>query len=440
VPVAGGSFPALQWLSTVASLLALWIAYRLCRRLLDEDAALVALALLSVSMLLAGFAGNGSIYSMHGLLGLLVIYSLCIPGMAGAACAGLACGLAYLNSYQALVFLPAALLSLAVPRGRGLLSITGALGLLAPVVGFCLLCWPWWLRNDSVFGDAFFSVNSMHAREALGATPVLEEWRGTTSVRLEGPSVDELLAHLGVVTVANLRFLLREGFWWVSSVGVLAIFGAGAVLRGESCRHRPALVAMALLPLFHLVTMVGWPSCELRHFVPLLYLAVPLAVLPLKSGWSLATPKRRSLLTALLVSSFMLSQLVSLAGSDSRTLYYPVHPNPSLEAADRVRQGYLKDVAQYLRDQAISGVIANIELKYHTLGPNGRGHSVTVVQPPPVDDPQILQRALRHYRVQYVMARGERESLRLAALENCLGEVLRRGQDDASVTLFRFSP
>ncbi len=432
-PFVEDAYDALRLTSLACGLLLLVLLGLVARRMADPWAARVVVALGAASFLLSDFAGNGSIYTQHALFGLVALLALLGPGVGRAFLGGVALGLAYLTNHQALALMPAALLATVLAGwgrpGRGLRD-AAAIG-----AGFVLAVAPWWWRNLQVFGDPFFSVNPLYLRWRMGATASLVEAGDRLRLVLDGPDLGTLVENLARNLVVNVRFVALQAPLWMTTVLGAAVIGArSAWRRGRTEGDRGALVLIAFAS-FHLLSMLLWPACKFRYFVPLLPLVLVLAgralwsdvgrtdrwwlrlvglglvlvaiermlrgsaidgmILLIAAAASIVPWLRRSgrpIGAAAVIVPFVAAQVVLFAASGTRTTYYDaiLAPDPfgkhGTEAADRRVQAELSRAAGGLRGLPLEAVVAPIELKSYLLE---QGSRIRVVQPSPIEDERV---------------------------------------------------
>lgn len=483
-PLVATTYDALRAQSFAAGLLLVAALYLLARRLYDRGAAATAATAGALSFLLADFAGNGSIYTLHALCGVLAVAALARGGAAGALLAGGAAGLAYLANYQALVFLPALCLALLAARGPSLRARAGLAVLAA--AAFAAVASAWWVRNALVFGDPTFSVNPLYLKQRLGAPLALEPFGATSRLALGPLEPREALVHAVKNLVVNVRFLLSQSALWFASCAALAAAGAAAAWRAARAGHGAAHAALVLLPLAHLLVSLAWPAAKLRYLVPLAPFAVLLAVGGLRA--LAAGGSRRAAFAALgafalvagemlargrafegcivlaavavallppllaprplaLLAPFALLQAVLVAASPTRTTYNDgiliadQFKRTGAEAADRVRQTRLRRAAGELLRRDVRAVIADVELAAYGLA---QPEPLLVVQEPQFVDAEsfgpALRRALTHFGVRHVLATSA-ESLELyRGLAGFEAEEWRDDSPTEPFALLRFAP
>ncbi|MBI4878321.1 MAG: glycosyltransferase family 39 protein [Planctomycetes bacterium] len=495
--VTSNPYTALRLASLFEGALLVLLAFLLGRRLHDAQAGWVAAALVSCSFLLVDFSGNGSIYTLHALLGLVVLLLLTCDGLLGRLLCGAALGLASLANHQALVFLPTVLLALVLSLRRDLLSARGLASAGALLSGFVLAVLPWWLRNQEVFGDPVFSVNTMYARWRLGGAVSIEAFSGTALLQVASPAPADLAKGLAKSLIANTRFIVLQAPLWAGPVLAAALLGGARLLLDGLRRRSCVSLALVLLPLFHVCSMAAWPATKFRYFVPLLPLLVLLALSPLRKAprrserlatWAvlagmalvavemllrgrpqdgvvlllalallalpvLAATRSGILAPGWLVLPFLAVQLLLACVSGTGTTYYDGILASDLfgakgeEAADRARQQRLKEAAADLALAGVSSILAPIELKTYALE---AGWDVKVVQPVPrperraagsISDREAVTLALHRHGVSHALAETREEADFYRSLPFCAGEEYRQeGPAPEPLVLIRLAP
>lgn len=462
--ITGDSYLALRCVSLLAGLGLLLVAAALARRLYSRDLALVAAALVAGSFLLADFAGNGSIYTLHALLVLLAAWSLSRDCTAARFTAGIALGLAWLTNYQALVYLPAVLLAEVIgglgPDGPGSAGLRRILmRFLAIGVGFALVASPWWLRNQLLFGTPFFSVNPIYAKAWFGAMRQIVPHDGGNLLVVTGPTPPQIVHALRGILVVNVRFLALQAPWWLAGLLGAAAIGGVQALTAAWRNRSPGIAVLPLLALAHLASAALWPATKFRYLVPWTPLLALLALYPV-----FATPSRAAraagalvwlaiaaiaaerllrgapvdgalLLVAVvafglpvvavrgplslprLVLPFVLAQaLLFGAAWPGSTTYYDgilladAFGRRDQERAERVRQRRLRAIASEVKERGIRVLFADIELQYHL---RAIGSDARVVQPLPLDyagaDAAALRRARERHGATHALATTPQE-------------------------------
>jgi 4-amino-4-deoxy-L-arabinose transferase-like glycosyltransferase len=467
--LGGDAYFALTRVSLFASLLTIVVALLLGRRYAGPQGGLVAATVCATSFALADFAGNGAIYTLHGLFALVAALLLARGGGGASVLAGAALGAAWLANYQALVLLPAAAVALCWREG-GMRIVVRDMALLA--LGFALAAGPWWIRNHEVFGDPLFSVNPYYLKWKLGGALAVDASSGLPILTVETPPSGTALRHLLDHLRVNARFVFSQAAVWISGVLPLAAVGIAVIRRSrrgaEEARatSRCGIVVVPLFALAHLAVMLLWPSCKFRYFVPLLPLLAVLAAIGAAVLDASPPPPRafrRFLVLALLPSAliglemtvrgraaegaivlvaivlagaplftrlaaridpaapstsallaFALLQLGLLAASPTRTSYYDAilvgdaFGRRGAEAADHARQEALGAAASQLAARGVTAIVADVELKHHAIR---AGSDLRVIQPPATGDEaadlEWIRAALARHGARHVLAEEE---------------------------------
>lgn len=440
---AGDAYSALRHGSLVAGLLLILAVWLLARRVVFEHAGFAAAATAG-SFVLADFSGNGAVYTLHALLCVLAIFLLRQRSALSSALSGGVLGLAYLSNYQALVFLPAAALAIAIAEGRQVFSRAGLARLFALGVGFAVIVAPWWIRNHEVFGDATYSVNPFYVKYRLGGVLRLvdEPAAGAAGLLLtvDWPSFSEMLGPLRSNLIVNARFVISQAPWWLAALP----FAAGALVlalrrRANDEPGDARVPALALFALAHLAIMLLWPACKFRYFVPLAPLVALLAAIGLDrfedraalwprrivlaavtaigaelllrgrpmdgfmvllalalSAVPMFVPRTRRPLAALAI--FLTTQAALYLASPTRTSYYDgllvadAFGRKGQELVDRERQEELARLPAELVARGITTVVADVDLAWHAMS---QGIGLTVIQAHDVGDPEFFGRIMR---------------------------------------------
>ncbi|MBK6938655.1 MAG: glycosyltransferase family 39 protein [Planctomycetes bacterium] len=118
-PIGGDPYFALQVVSLLAGIVGLVLVHRLAGRILVDVDPWIPTALVAASFALADFAGNGSVYTLHGTLTLAAVAALARRTVRASLLAGAFAGLAYLTNYQALPLVAALAIVLVLSSVRG---------------------------------------------------------------------------------------------------------------------------------------------------------------------------------------------------------------------------------------------------------------------------------------------------------------------------------
>ena len=126
---------------------------------------------------------------------------------------GLVCGLAYLTRYNGALLLPVVLLTLA----RRPLQLAP---LARCVLGFVLVCLPWWARNFAVTGEPFFSLYNL----ALWVTPEPTPQNGSLLYMIE----PDLTSAAAMHPLRKAAWLLPTALsqWPLVAANLIAFVGA----------------------------------------------------------------------------------------------------------------------------------------------------------------------------------------------------------------------
>ena len=275
-------FTALRVLSLLCGLLVLWLTCRMTDRLTEgipgvpDGLPMLAAGFVAVGFLAIDSSGNGSLYAAQAV-GVLGLIELCAAPRPSMVRIGLVLGALQLLNHQCAVLLPFPLFVLqlgARPSERGLALLVGLGGLAVSLI--CLL--PWWFRNAEIFGDPFYSVNSIYFLYRAGVEAVFELHQGTPTLRFVS-DLDPLLmlrACLGFVKL-NLFYVFTTGLvvWPVLMCGAAAALVpfAGEGLKTSDRRLLGVVIALAMLG----SVAVLWPATKLRYLVALQPLVVILA-------------------------------------------------------------------------------------------------------------------------------------------------------------------
>ncbi|TSC57840.1 MAG: hypothetical protein Greene041619_915 [Candidatus Peregrinibacteria bacterium Greene0416_19] len=269
-------FFSLRLLSLIAGIAVLWFAHRLTRQVAGRSAAWAVTGVLSLSYLLADFAGNGALYSLQTLLYLLWIsvarredapYRAVLLGTVG--------GVAYLLNFQSIILLPAAFFLFA-------LHDTGPLK--KRVVNFCivvgvtaLIMLPWLLRNAELFGNPFQShyLQQTYIYNKAGLVPNA----GGTGPEYTPSVADWLSIIAGMFRVwlpNNLYYAARKLF--ILAPVLFIFFSFGLIDYVFDPVRRRKLLPILLVLGFHLLLSSVWPVMKFRHLVPILPIVALLGV------------------------------------------------------------------------------------------------------------------------------------------------------------------
>lgn len=427
-PIGGDPYFALQVVSLIAGFLGLVLTHRLARRILVDVDPWLATALVGASFALADFAGNGSVYTLHGTLTLAAITALSARTVRASAIAGALAGLAYLTNYQALPLVAVLCVGLFVERRR--LAVPGSWprAVAAVVFGFVVVAAPWWIRNVVVFGEPTFSVNPLYLKAKLGYVATLAEWNGTTLVTLTKPALAALVKAWLVIAKGNARFVAEQSAFWLATLAPLSIVGAWFALRPRRDASTYGLLERRLLALVvcaHLAVMLAWPLCKFRYLIPWFFPVILLAVSAIdqlrgrRGGWiALAVVPFLALQVVLAVAS------VTFTTYDDGILARDATGQRGGEIADRAKQQQLGSAAIGIAALQAECVVADIELAIHL---REAGLTTRVVQAPQLG-PGMLADVVR--RVQRV--HGATHILALTA-----ADALLYGQELGATEVFR---
>lgn len=236
------------------------LAALLAARLAGPRAGAVAAVATATSPQLLTLALDGASETAFAAAGVFVLWLL--ARRAHPFAIGAACGLAYLLRYNGAVFLPVALVAVAA-RGRARAG-------LACAGGFGLVALPWWLRNQLVLGDPFYSLLNLN----LWMSPEVERANGSLLFAVEPDLGSELAMHPLAKLRVNLPALLAH--FPLASANLAALAGVVlACIRGERTSWAFAAVAGATT----LAVALAFPYG--RYFVPLLPALLALG----SAGW-----------------------------------------------------------------------------------------------------------------------------------------------------------
>lgn len=275
-------FTALRVLSLLFGLLVLVLTWRVVDRLTEgfsgapDGLPALATGCVAVGFLAVDSSGNGSLYAAQAA-GVLALIELLAAPRPSAWLIGLVLGALQLLNHQCVVLLPLPLLVLALgarPSERGRAWFTGVAS-----VAVALLCMvPWWVRNAQVFGDPFYSVNSIYFLYRAGVDAAFEVHQGAPVLVFER-ALDPLLmlrASLGFVK-PNLLYVFSTGLAvWPVLLGIAA--AAVVPFTGEAWvkRDRRLLGVIGAAVVLGAVSVL-WPATKLRYLVVLQPLVVVLA-------------------------------------------------------------------------------------------------------------------------------------------------------------------
>lgn len=442
-PIGGDSYFALQIIALLAGLVGLILTHRLARRILVDVDPWVVTALIATSFALADFAGNGSVYTLHGTWTLAAITALGRRTVKASAIAGVCAGLAYLTNYQAAPLVLVLAAGLFIERRR--LAKPGAW--IAPAcavaLGFVIVVAPWWVRNVVVFGEPTFSVNPLYLKVKLGYAAALAEWNGTTLATLTKPALAVIAKNWLAIMTGNARFVAEQSLVWLAALAPLSVLGAWFALRPRGDASTYGLLERRLLALVvcaHLAVMLAWPLCKFRYLIPWFGPVILLAVSGIDQ-WGARAPAWRSRLVALAVGTFLLMQGALVVASKTFTTYddgilaRDAMGNRGGEIADRAKQKQLASAAIGIAMIRPACVIADIELAIHLLG----DRPPRVVQAPQLGPPllgEVVRRVQKVHGATHILALTAEDAL---LYERELGavEVFRTDDDGATTALLQ---
>lgn len=394
-PIGGDPYFALQVVSLLAGIIGLMLVHRLARRILVEVDPWIATALVATSFALADFAGNGSVYTLHGTLTLAAVAALSRRTVRAGLLAGVFAGLAYLTNYQALPLVVALCAVLVLERAR--LAVPGSwLRCAAAVaVGFVVVAAPWWTRNVLVFGEPTFSVNPLYLKAKLGYVASLSEWNGTTLLTLAKPAMATVVKAWLVIAKGNARFVAEQSAVWLALLAPWSVVGAWFALRPRRDRSTFGLLERRLLVLVvlaHLAIMLAWPLCKFRYLIPWFPPLILLAVsavdqLRARRGWVLGL----AVVPFLALQGVLVVESGTLTTYDDGILARDATGNRGGEIADRAKQQQLRAAGIAIAAMGVEGVLADIELAIHL---RELGSTTKVVQAPHVG-PDLLSTVVR---------------------------------------------
>ena len=315
-PTIAVGFFSLKLLSLLSGMLVLVLAWIVARRMLGETDALWALSLLGASYLLVDYSGNGSFYAFQAALYLLwILAAMRLKGIPAAVALGIIGGVAYLLNFQAIVLLPAAIvwfLCQPVPW-----SWRAREAVVASVV-FVLCALPWFIRNELLFGDPFWShaVNSNYLYIKAGMTHLI----GPAGA-VAGESWNDRLALLHSMTVwfpQNAYYVARKLFVLLPLLFLLFPFAFIDLVFMP--KYRRAVLPVAIVLIGHLFLSAAWPVVKFRYFVPMLPLAVLLTATYVRMlGWP---AMRRNFLYGTSLALMILLSIIALQSTPTHTAYY----------------------------------------------------------------------------------------------------------------------
>ncbi len=402
--LTGDIYLAFKAISLLAGWLIILLSFFFFRKSFDETSAWIAATCIAISYLLIDYSGNGSLYSLHALLFLMILLIFRSDRGLNCAWAGILSGLAYLLNYQAGIIFPAVILVFLSSlrkeeRRRPLL-----LHLVIYLGSALMILLPWFIRNFQLFGSALFSTNSDYLLQNLGVASrillvdghLLQQWDWQNFQLLNG------FGNVAAWLVRNLGYFILRILVLAPLLSFFTFSGWRAWYKQVKSKpsNETHLLFMLLL-LLHLFISIAWPVFKFRYFVPLLPLWIGLG------AYGLSTALRGSLwfktALAATIVCFLLVGTVTYLRVPSHTNYYDSNEFFHYRVGETewwAEELRLKQAVELVQDQTGGTVIAPLEAFYHLGRPVLTGASL--------QDPAITQSMIDKHQVRWIIDRLER--------------------------------
>lgn len=419
-PVLGGMgatitddvFLALKLASMMAGILLIPVAFYAFQKAFGQSPALLASSCISLSYLLVDYSGNGSLYILHALLFLLMIWFINTESMLNAVLIGSMIGIGYLLNYQTIVTI-FALLGVYLVKFISTRDFKiNTLNFLVTILVALLVTAPWLWRNFQIFGNPFYSTNPEFILTNLGV-PVNIQLVGDAFIRnteWAAVSLSQIPIRIISWTARNLIYFLVRIIVLAPIISFFAFVGIGQMFFKRNRSLPDAAWLTFWFFLFHLAISCLWPVFKFRYFVPILPLTFGLGSYGVFSILKSSMQLRLAVVSTL--TAILAVNMITFIRVPSHTAYYDTNELITYrtgEAEWQVNERLLIDAASRVKGATNTPVIGGPNLFYYLNRP--------VVLANNISDPLVIRYLTRKYRVEYIIDTNDRTWIYDTALD-----------------------